>query len=37
MTKFFLVVPRKNKAETYKKIIEMSENNDCKSSNLLDW
>ena len=34
--KVFLVVPRKNKEETYEKIIEMSKNNDCKSSKLLD-
>ena len=37
MEKVFFDVPIKNKEETYKKIIEMSKNNDYTTGNLLDY
>ena len=37
MAKVFFDVPIKNKEETYKKIIEMSKNNDYTTGNLLDY
>ena len=37
MAKVFFDVPIKNKEEIYKKIIEMSKNNDYTTGNLLDY
>ena len=37
MKKVFLMRQKKNKEETYEKIIEMSKNNDCTTGNLLNY
>ena len=37
MKKVFLILSVKNEEETYEKIIEMSNNNDYTTSNLLDY
>ena len=37
MAKVFLMFQKKNKEETYKKIIEMSKSNDYTTGNLLDY